>query len=531
MKIIDAGTASTGFAGGVWSIRLLQLASALVVAFAVVIYLTPFGAAVSPDSILYLDIATHIYNGQGVTSTDYALAHAGESRAVPNTTWPPLYAALLAVSATQPGVASAAIWSALLLAATLFFVQRILSSFLSWPLATVAALPLAVAVPMLTIHTFAWSEQLFIAILVALLLVTRSYLSSDDAGGRRRAIALIALLLVLAFYTRYIGLLFVPLLPLLYVWSGRPRSLLPVFLAAGVACALAILALLTYNLHVSGSLTGTTRQVANTTLFEQLRSLGSALIPLFLGGDSLARIALFAAGAAAGLLYLLSDARVSARLQRESTACLALGLALYYLACILALRSVVAFDEIDVRLIGVVVPYGWIGCVALIAGFDWRPTKAIPALLAALVVGGLTINGYFSVFNARASWQVRGSPWFRINASDAYQNYNLPPVANQSREYFAARTDADSILVTDQPQVLRYVTGLTAYELPTEFSDAEIRNLRSAPARSYIILYAEQREAFEKALRQRGVQIPAASIEGDSLLLPLPLEMNAATVP
>jgi hypothetical protein len=527
MKIISGGSARADFAGDTWSIPLLQLAAALIVAFAVVLYLTPFGAAVSPDSILYLDIATHIHNGQGVTSTDYALAHAGENRAVPNTIWPPLYPAVLALSATQPGVASAAILSALLLAATLFFTQRILCDFLSWPLATLAALPLAGAVPMLTIHTFAWSEQLFIAILTALLLVARRYLSSDDSGARRRSLALIALLLVLAFYTRYIGILFFPLLPLLYLTSGRTRPLLPIFLAAGLACALAVLALLMYNLHVSGSLTGTSRQAANTTVFEQLRNLVSALVPLFQGGNSLSRIALFTVGAAAGLLYLLNDPRLPERPQRENVARLALGLALYYLVCILALRSVVAFDEIDVRLVGVVVPYGWIGCVALVAGFAWRPAKAIPAMLAAVVIAGLAVNGYFTAFNVRANWQASGSPWFRINASNAYINYNLPPGANQSRQFFAARANADSILVTDQPQVMRYTTALTAYALPTEFSGAELRNLANAPARSYIILYAEQREAFEKALRERGARVPAASIEGDSLLLPLPLELNA----
>jgi hypothetical protein len=523
MNAIDAGSARAGFLSNAWSIRLVQLAAAFIVAFAIVLLLTPFGAAVSPDSILYLDIATHIHNGLGVASTDYALAHAGANLAVPNTIWPPLYPAMLALG-TQPGVASAAIWSALLLAATLFFTQRILCRFLSWPMATLAALPLAIAVPMLTIHTYAWSEQLFIAILVALLFAAQHYLASAD----RRSIALVALLLVLAFYTRYIGLLFFPLLPLLYLLSGRPRRMLPTFVVACIACGLAVAALLLYNLQVSGSLTGTARRVAHTTLFEQLRNLVSALVPLF---HSPGRT-LLTAGAVLGstimLVYLLYDRRAPASVERDSVARLALGMAAYYVACVVALRSVVAFDEIDVRLIGVVVPYLWIGCVASIAGFEQRPARAAPALLAAMVATALVANGYFALFEARAHWRTSGSPWFRINASSAYNNYNLPPVANQNRRFMAERTNADSVLVADEPQVLRYTTGLAAFALPTEFSADELRKLASFPARSYIVLTTEQRPAFEAALREHGARAPEVSVAGDTVLLHLPLELGSS---
>jgi hypothetical protein len=525
MQAANTGTSRAGLSGNATIGLIIQLGAAIVVAVVVVMLLTPFGAAVSPDSIMYLDIATHIHNGLGVTSTDYALAHAGENRAVPNTTWPPLYPALLALGPTQPGLVPAATWSAILLAATLFFTQRILSRFLSWPLALLAALPLAIAVPMLTIHTYAWSEQLFIAILLGLLLAVQRHL----ADASRWTITLVALLLVLAFYTRYIGLLFFPLLPLLYLLGGRPRRLLPALLVACIASAIAVAALLAYNLHASGSLTGTARQVANSPVIEQVRSFVSALLPMFWFPGRLMLVGMFAVGAAALAFYLLSARRAlegGPEKQRNETVRFAFGLAAYYVVCVIALRSVVAFDDIDVRLLGVVVPYLWIGCVALMAGFAPGPLRIAPALLATMVVAALAANGYFVLLATRANWKTAGTPWLRTNLTTAYNNYNLPPAANPNRKFMAARTDAGSMLVTDQPQVFEYTTGLKTFALPTEFSAIEIEKLRGFPARSYIVLGADQQAAFEAALRQHGVRAPEVSPAGDVVLLHLPLAVN-----
>ena len=228
-------------AAGAKLLGVLQLAAACAVAFAVVGWSTPFGAAVSPDSIFYLDIARHVHDGLGVASIDYALAHAGENRVVPNTTWPPLYPVLLGIGSAPPDVAAAASLSALLLALTLFCVQRVLMRLVAWPLATLAALPLAIITPMLTIHVYAWSEQLFTAILAALLWAAVAYLAGDGGAARRRWLLVsIAVLLVLAFYTRYIGLSFFVLLPVLYWLDGRPRRLLPVYIGAGLFCAAAV---------------------------------------------------------------------------------------------------------------------------------------------------------------------------------------------------------------------------------------------------------------------------------------------------
>jgi hypothetical protein len=491
---------------------LVHALAAIAVAVAIVTLLTPFGAAVSPDSILYLDIATHIHDGQGVTSTDYALARAGENLAVPNTIWPPLYPTLLAIGAAPPDVATAAIWSMALLAITLFFAQRIVAGFLPWSATLLAVLPLALAAPLLTIHTYIWSEQLFVAILVALLFAAQRYLRSDgqDVRVRQRWIALTGLLLVLAFYTRYIGLLFFPLLPLLYLSSNRPRALLATFVVACAACGLAAAALLTYNLHVSGNLTGAARVAAETTLLAQLRNLLSALVPLFLSRGSALVTAMFALSATAAVLFVVSARKGSSGAEPSRV----------------AVRSVVAFDEIDVRLIGVVVPYLWIGCIALVAGFEWRLLRAAPALLATIVVATLAANGCFTLLEARANWHASGSPWFRINASGAYNNYNVPPNANQNRKFMAAHTNPDSVLVTDLPQVLRYTTGLTAYALPTDFSAVEMQKLAGFPPRSHIVLFSDQRRAFEEALQRHGARLPEATVAGDTVLLHLPLELS-----
>jgi hypothetical protein len=239
-------------------------------------------------------------------------------------------------------------------------------------------------------------------------------------------------------------------------------------------------------------------------------------------------IALCALFAMAAAVYLLSGRET---VQQPSdlpgrTAALALGAALYYLLGIVVLRSFVAFDNIDVRLAGVIAPYGWVGGVALIAGFEKRPVRAVPAVLAAGAIAALLASGYFTAVGAWQGWRAQGTPWFRMNASSVYSNYNVPPVANGNRKLMAPRTNADSVLVTDLPHVMQYATGLASFALPVDFSAAEMEKLAGFPARSYVMLYADQQAAFEAALRQRGAKTPAIEVAGDTVLVPLPLELN-----
>ena len=77
---------------------MLSFLIIVVIASVLIIRLTPFGAATSPDSISYLNAAQNISAGNGIVLTNY---HIGaDNQHVPLTIWPPLYPLVLSVFTT-----------------------------------------------------------------------------------------------------------------------------------------------------------------------------------------------------------------------------------------------------------------------------------------------------------------------------------------------------------------------------------------------------------------------------------------------
>jgi hypothetical protein len=174
-------------------ILLVALSGGLLVLFA-----SPWGIGLSPDSIQYIQAARNFNLGVGFSVW-------GELGYKPLTHFPPLYPLLLAAAASN--TASVIAWArgiqALLFAAniaTLGWIVWVSSPRRRW-LGTMAACVACIALPLLEIHTWAWSEPLFLILSIWGLFLVYRHLEKPDFRMLIGAAGLVAL----ACLTRYVG--------------------------------------------------------------------------------------------------------------------------------------------------------------------------------------------------------------------------------------------------------------------------------------------------------------------------------------
>lgn len=181
------------------NLQLLLIGVIVTLGIALYVWATQNGIAISPDSVTYLDAARNLNLGNGLVAYDMPLVH-----------YPALYPAALAlVSLGQPDAISAAWWLHLgLLITNTFLFARLVSDASNRSTWTVI---LAVALFMtsrstLMIHTYAWSEPLFMVFCFSVLLVLVSFFSK----GKNYQLWLLAIFTALATATRYLGLVLLP---------------------------------------------------------------------------------------------------------------------------------------------------------------------------------------------------------------------------------------------------------------------------------------------------------------------------------
>ena len=163
-------------------------------------WLTPRGAGVGPTSIVYLAGAKSLLDGTGYVLGEEAITH-----------FPPLYSWFLAVlGLTGMELVAAARWlNAGLLGINVGLVGLLVAratGFQSLAAVSAAALYFLSALPLLILHTMAWSEPLFLALVLTGLGLLTLYVERPS----RRSLLGSALFLGLAVVTRYAGFFFLP---------------------------------------------------------------------------------------------------------------------------------------------------------------------------------------------------------------------------------------------------------------------------------------------------------------------------------
>jgi hypothetical protein len=204
------------------------------------------GLNISPDSTFYIAAARGVAEGRGVVGID------GE----PMSLYPPGLPWLLALPARLDVVVGGAQWLNLCcLAALVLGVGLWLSRLVRFPVAAGVATLLALSAPLLMVHTWLWSEPVYVLLsAVFLALLVRTALGGDRI---RRVLAAAGLAAAAATLVRYAGLSLLPvaagvLLLRPVPWRRRAGDAV-VF---GATFALPVAAWLARNVRVTGTMTG-----------------------------------------------------------------------------------------------------------------------------------------------------------------------------------------------------------------------------------------------------------------------------------
>ena len=187
--------------------------------------LTPYGSATSPDSLSYLDVAGNLKMGRGLSASDFSLDKAGTSAVVPQRTWPPAYPlALSGFIENSRDVRGAANLSKIFLFATSIGIFLLLSTQVYWAIALGGSILISLSLPMVLVYTYAWSETLFIPLLITTVYSAIGYTSDSLSPSRRFGwMALLLSGLILLAYTRYIGIALVLLIPAVFILSRKDK--------------------------------------------------------------------------------------------------------------------------------------------------------------------------------------------------------------------------------------------------------------------------------------------------------------------
>lgn len=217
---------------------------------------TRYGVGTSPDSVVYIGVARNLLAGRGLTEPFGAEIDTALTR------YPPLYPVLLAAGGPV-GVdpLDTARWlAALLFGANILFVGLALQSLLPqsrWlPLA--GSLLMLTGLPLLTMHSMAWSEPLFLLFSFVGLFLLARFLDT----GKTLLLASAGVLTSLAFLTRYAALPFLAAGVLGILLLGR-QPLAKRLIAGAFFAALGVLPTVLWTLrNVAVADTATARVVA-----------------------------------------------------------------------------------------------------------------------------------------------------------------------------------------------------------------------------------------------------------------------------
>ncbi len=180
-----------------WIVIVLALTGVGVMLFAT----SQCGIGISPDSVGYIATARHIAAGKGVVTYDNR----------PLIVYPPLYPTLLAVVSSFLGadvVSTARLVQAILFGLIIFlsgilFLRYMRNCVTCALLGTASVL---VGYPLVQVSLMAWSEPLFIVLVLFYLLLSDIYVAQNDSIA---ILLLLAVSVALATLTRYVGALLV----------------------------------------------------------------------------------------------------------------------------------------------------------------------------------------------------------------------------------------------------------------------------------------------------------------------------------
>jgi hypothetical protein len=443
-----------------WLVAVLAVAAALAIAR----YAYQGVLVYTSDSVTYRDAALHVLGGEPGRLSNI---ESEMPASVPNAVWPPLYPLSWALVKAVSGASidqAASLLAFLLGAVTALgvFIAGLRCTGQAWLSAGVTVLH-ACMLPIIVVFGHAWSETVFLPLLLFAYLSLLRYLDTRKLG----ALMMAAVLIGLANWARYAAAIFIPLLALT-VWIGArgPARWWHAALAGGVSTLVTAPAWF-YAWSVSGHIAGSQRGGAATPA----RLIGDLGELLSLAAGSLVTadpallmplkwpLVVFVVATAALCFY-----RYGAKLLRNPHFLVPVAWGIAYLLFLLYARVANRELDLDLRMLA---PAATLFLLALLPvlslasrerGGAVRPCLAI--LCALLPLSGLSAAG--TVHSTYA--QLRDVRW---PASPGTVYIDLRKESGTSQFFRNRMGDLGDtkILLTDRPLYIRYLTGVPAYQL------------------------------------------------------------------
>ncbi|WP_299990162.1 hypothetical protein [uncultured Pontibacter sp.] len=330
---------------------LLYLLTAAIILFRVNVEGTGY---TTPDSLAYLDAAQNFKDGYGFYETDTA----GNKDQL-FTKWPIGYPILIFLTSVMSGLDvfwASKVLNLLILAGIFLFLRSICLSY-SFVLASICS-----SYTLLEIYSSTWSEAPFL--LVLLLVAYLAFRTYNGISILRNAM-LIFLACIGLFLLRYAGIfsLSIPAILCLYFYLNGNYKIASLFFFVSALTTLSFTSYLFINYQLSGYTTGLNRLETETEsgihfLLMSLKGLiNEFLIIREYRPQNQPDYLLYITAIIQLVVFTFITIKVNRHynfwkeLKQNSFSMICIGIALLYLAAILALRFVSHFDALDYRLL------------------------------------------------------------------------------------------------------------------------------------------------------------------------------------
>jgi len=344
------------------------------------------GAGLSPDSVTYVSVARNLALGRGFVTWSGGVM----------TSFPPLYPMLLAAIAHSLGrdpLSLAHVVNAVAFGVTVYLAGLLGHRYLSLPTWWVwlGLLLVLVSKPLFYVSTYAWSEPLFIVLVLLFLTYLDSYLARGDTGS----LVLVSCFAALACLARYIGVTLIASGAVAILLLSRDRlkaRVVACFLFGFLSCLpLGLWMLRNYSLTgtFAGGRAPSSYNLLQTAWFT-FRTLASWYVPssaserplLWLG---LVGVSILVAGFCFGLRE--NSRKLRAALVRTGPGVL---FTVVYSGFLVISATVVAFDKINSRLLcPIYVPFtlAMLGLAQLLVETwsQWLSSRLVNIVLIACV--------------------------------------------------------------------------------------------------------------------------------------------------
>lgn len=459
-------------------------------AFLIFLRSSKYGLGTTSDSAAYLAAAQNLSLGQGFT------VYSGE----PYRFWPPLYPVLLTL--LRPlliPVEAARLLNMLCFSAVIFVAGRWLYMRVRSSVAALGTIAILVAIPLVEVSTFAWTEILFILFVMLTLLNLEKFLFAPSA----RSLACITFFTTCAVLTRFIGiaLIGVTAVTLLLFWqtSFRRRVGWMMVSAAFTAFPLSLWLLHTYN--VSSTLLGE-RTPSPFSVSENLYRSLDTISAWFLPPSSLS-LEPEAASLPAAMQQLLGVFTIAPAIR---SALLLLGcivviyvlrtftqqtnlrallphalFILCYLAALILSASLAEFDPIDNRLLSPIAPsLLFIVCVAV---DSWRGSRLrrghSPRYHAAFLAITLLLIVYPAIYGVASLY---------ADVKNGVGGYTSRPWEESDFIALLKEQPLRGQLYSNRPEALYVLLELTVQKLP-ENRDAALAFRNKLDGDTYLLWF------------------------------------------